>query len=285
MGNEAEALAAAEQAPAGEPAGEPIEQTAEEIFEASFAGDEVELPPEVEDEDEDLGLGVGPDLELEPEATPAVDTPAVVDQKLGDRLRKLEGKFGGMNSEMQRMKSSEKSADRQGIDRPDSKTIAAAMNDEESYKAMAEEFPEYTALLDAQNVHIDARYSELDSKLTKNDEEMQALRESNAEMRVELAHPKWQDTAKTDEFKSWLNAQDEETVALAAASNPAAAITLFDKYAESRGDPAAGKGSENPDEINPRLRGAAAPTNGGGRAQKVTGPSRQSSFESGFSGN
>ena len=184
--------------------------------------------------------------------------------KATERLRTVEGRIGGLTSQVKQLTGSSQAT--RGTDgaAPSAAEIRDAKGNPQAIAKLQEEYPEFGAAMksamDEQLEPLKVQLKELAGKekpdaVTPAD--LDALRRDIA---VEAAHPGWQKTVKTPQFHGWLESQPDSVKALAGSDDPADAIKLLSLNSEVQP-----KGGQQKQE---RLRSAAAAPSG--RASSVT---------------
>ncbi|HLA87836.1 MAG TPA: hypothetical protein VJL10_07435 [Anaerolineales bacterium] len=216
-------------------------------------------------------------------------------EDIDKQIRNINGKFGGLNSQLQSIMASAKTvATAQGGSSPTHAQVKEAVQSNTKFEALKEEFPEYAEALTEQIGNLKTEMSGKTSEVKSEDfKTVQTEIESFKDMLVETRHRKWKDTVQTSEFAEWFASQDDDTKNLAQSTNPLDAIDLLDKYAdivveksesESSDDGSGQKKSEVETKKiaeKRRLEAALTPTRKGGRSAPVT-KSEHDDFVEGF---
>lgn len=222
-----------------------------------------------------------PEPEPEPAEQPApevqdVDRFQQLEDKLSQRMRNIEGHFGGLKSELlNALKEAKKDTQSQGDNAPSAKEIKEAAKSSEKLEALKSDFPEWSEALDEQMSVLEERISgkvdpdEIQQNLTKTMNA--ALTETAAQLReivrVDAAFPGWEDTVKSQEFDDWAKAQPQEVQGLIQSPRATDAIRMLKMFDERNGKPDAGPDTTERDEkLKARLAAAVTPTKGGNRA-------------------
>lgn len=159
-------------------------------------------------------------------ADPWDGVPAVVKERLEslsalpNRLRNIEGHFGGLKSALDTLNATAKAAAKKGEEAPTETQVQAALADEDSWKKFKEEFPDFAAPVEKQLASVRAELAkrkdappvdvkEIESRVSARVEErlaaaMPAATDAAEERAfVRLKHPDWKATVNTPEFKTW----------------------------------------------------------------------------------
>ena len=215
-------------------------------------------------------------------------------------IRDLHGRIGGLNSELIKMRRERDAYEkkvRESAKAPTKEQVALALQDEEKLKDLAVQFPSYAEALEANSRMIenkirDSGYvskEELDRVLNevkqREDKILQDIREKEEKRintYIDRRHKSWQDTVKSQEFRSWINSQDGSIQNLADSEDPDDAILLLDKFKEFSGKIESNQGNNNPQAKNTdRLEKLVSPK-GKESAQAKKFGSEEDDFESGF---
>ena len=225
-------------------------------FETVRGGEEKKEAPKVEEAQEakpddkvddkpDDKPGEKPDEKLEVPESEKTDR----EKKLEERLRSMEGKYGTLNSKFisldQKYKdlaeSSRKEAKSEGVKTPTKEELKAALEDEQRLEKLKDDFPEYFDALEAQKRLFKA---EIDQVLGQQSSEKETLKTELEAVRKELAdekrarqaeivdekHPGWQNVVASQNFKDWLNNQDDVTRELYESEYGRDVVKLLDKF-------------------------------------------------------
>lgn len=207
-----------------------------------------------------------------------------------ERIPKLEATANQIGAYARRLKTAEdrieefnlakeaaKAAAAAGGDAPTHAQITAASGNSEKWDRIKEDFPEWaeameerisgmrTGGVDLDGITKQVRES-MGSSLTEVRDEARQL------ARIDMAHDGWEETVKTPAFKTWIEAQDEDTQALASSSKAKDAIKLLNAFKESNKSPEPEPEQEAPEKRDPKARLAAAvtPTNGNTAVHRET---------------
>lgn len=241
-----EQLAARQDAPATDsPKAEPAADATPERRQAQQNDADGKAGEETARQEDDPWAGVNPALRKALE---------VINSRVGtieQATKAAVGRVGALQSEMAKVqeafRAGSKAAERSGAETPDASRMAQATKSPEAWERVKKDFPEWAegveAALEARlaglpKAEIDPIKTELDGTKTA----LQQLQEENAalarqlaerdEMLVELRHPGWEGTVKTEAFRAWFLAQAGEVKRLADSKSPRDAIKLLDMYAE-----------------------------------------------------
>ena len=218
-------------------------------------------------------------------------------EDIDKQIRNINGKFGGLNSQLQSIMASAKTAaTAQGGSSPTQAQVKEAVQSNTKFEALKEEFPEYAEALTEQIGNLKTEMSGKTSEVKSEDfKTVQTEIESFKDMLVETRHRKWKDTVQTSEFAEWFASQDEDTKNLAQSTNPLDAIDLLDKYADivveksdKESESSDNESGQKKSEVETkkiaekrRLEAALTPTRKGGRSAPVT-KSEHDDFVEGF---
>jgi hypothetical protein len=147
-----------------------------------------------------------------------------INSRQADRLRAVEGRIGGLMSQLS-----------QALAAPKGKAPLKESGDDPSalMDELVRDYPEFATPLSKM---LKAREAEIESTVTAKIAELanqqkaqqEALEKQRRELPVDLAHPGWQGRVATPEFNSWLDRQGPDVKALAESSQPQDAIKLLD---------------------------------------------------------
>lgn len=187
-------------------------------------------------------------------------------QRLMEQLQQLNGKFGGVNSELSRLRSASKDA---GVQTPSAQHIQKALQDAESMKQLVADYPEFGGamhkVLEGYGVNIAKVVDDAVKQSLPQPGQFLTRQEYEAGLRefaVEMAAPGWKKKVTLPEFGGWLSRQDAETKALASSDNPADAVALVKKFDDFIGSATAPQ-PQRQDSRQRRLDSAARLPNGG----------------------
>lgn len=230
-------------------------------------------------------------LEGAPTATP--DRFTEFEDRMTKRMRNIEGTFGGFKSEIMNALAARDETKATGAEAPTAAAITAAAGSSEKLEALKGEFPEWSDALDEQVGAMEARLVDrfnpegiqkgvADGLTTQMNEALgNSATRLRQVLRVDLAHPDWEDTINTPGFKDWMPTQTEEIQALANSPMARDAIKLLDMYSDTT--KTADKKAEAEDKkaaAQARLAAAVTPTRGGTVAQG--GPTEEDDFIAAF---
>lgn len=207
---------------------------------------------------------------------------AALEEKMSGRLRNIEGHIGGLKSAL----LTAKAVDKAGGEAPSQTQIEKAAEAPEKWKRLKADFPDWgEAVEEFMAAQIGAAKKQQQpafdatafrSELVKDIAPL--LEEAKEAAKIEVRHTDWEDTVKTDEFKSWFKTQPEQLRQLAGSSKAKDAIQLLDAFVAHRKGQSAAPARRA--DQNKRLE-AAIPVRGSGAN---SGPviDEGDAFESGF---
>lgn len=192
-----------------------------------------------------------------------------------ERIPKLEATANQIGAYARRLKAAEdrieamtqaateaaKAATAAGDDAPTQAQITAASASSEKWNRIKEDFPEWAEAMEERISGIrPGTAADIDGIENRIKESMGSslaeVREEARQMaRIDAVHEGWEETVKADTFKTWLEAQPEETQALAGSSKAKDAIALLDAFKQASTPPDA-----DPEKPDPKARLAAAVT-------------------------
>lgn len=204
--------------------------------------------------------------------------------------RKLHGRYGDLNTRMNEiLQTARQDTVRAGGDVPSKQKIAEAMKSAEKMAALRQEYPEWG---DAIEELVLAATDHVSQTIPDPDTIRNMVEEARQKAIVDVKHPDWEETVSTEEFKQWLDAQDDKTRALAYSTRGMDAVRLLDLYKERElnhrqdDDPAGDRPADEPDD-NARsradaLRKAMQPRGRGARASARATASEDEEFVRSF---
>lgn len=184
------------------------------------------------------------------------DKMAALFPQLVNELNAAKGRIGKMQSDWDKARAA--------AEQPSQTQIAAAAKDPERWAELKKDFPEWG---DAITDFVDSRLGSVAGGKGPTAEEIEQLvaqRTAGATAQLEAAfneklvtmrHPGWKDTVKTDDFKTWFEAQDAATKALAESTDGLDAIRMLDLFVEAKKKPVTAVREER----QSRLAAAATP--------------------------
>lgn len=234
-----------------------------------------------------------PDEEIKEEDQP-LDQFQELENRLASRMRKIEGHFGGLKSQMQEaLKSALDSRDETisaGGDAPTKKEIKDTAGSRQKLEALKAEYPEWgiTEAIDEQVGGLESRLNDkfnpdkiqgdlserMESAITNSTVRLREV------LRVDMAHPGWETTVSSDEFQYWKDSQGEDIQVLADSQSSIDAIKMLNAY-EAHRNPKPAAEDKEADRRQRRLEGAVAPTTARVPAAK-RGPTEEEDFLAGF---
>ena len=213
-----------------------------------------------------------------------------LEEKLSQRMRNLEGHFGGLKSQLQAAMEARQETKDQGGNAPTKTEIKEASKSSEKLDQLREDFPEWADALDEQFGNFNSQIAETYSpdKIQESMSEMMNTTLGNSISRlrqiiqIDMKYPGWEETINTDGFKDWKDSQSEEIQALADSHLAKDAIAMLDAYHQTlekeNQAPTNGAGNERNKQ---RLADSVAPTRGAGSRQ-VNLPSDEEDFIAAF---
>lgn len=255
-------------------------ELAEKDFEGGFAGSDglsIDPPKTEEDEPEDNPEPADNEDDPEPEPAPEAKKPEAkpdpkddVISQLQTQIRSLQGKFGELNSRLQKQAHDQASVatKAQGAKTPTKEEVMEAFQNEQKLQKLKEDFPEYGEALEAQARVIESKIAQkipdTGGFISKEDfsKALDEVRtEARAYARLDNAHPGWDTTIAKPEFAQWLSSQDDKIKALSDSNDASDAISLLDKYEEYNAQQTAESEAKRSKESSKRrLESAVAPT-------------------------
>jgi hypothetical protein len=250
-----------------------------EDFAAAMAGTEV--PERDAGEAEETAEGAA-DVVAEAEETEEaeeVDPLAQFEERITNRLRNIEGKFGGLKSEVMRLEAAQQAASETrsaGEATPTAAQIQEAVKSGPAMESLRKDFPEFVDAFEEERgrtpqIDVDSLKNELREEFKKETgayvtrEQNQSEVEKARQMAVlDFHHPDWETTIGTQEYNDWLMSQPEETVALTKSASARDALKVLDSYRDFTASPPPSLTASS----RQRLESAVTPTQG--RASPVT---------------
>ena len=214
------------------------EQLTEELWgDGEPASDEA---PEVEVRDE------------APEADPWQGVPAALRQSIeamqaklgavdtiGQEMKMWSGRVGALQRELQMQKNQASEAAKLVREAPSKEQMAEAAQDDETWKELREEFPEWADALDSRTSKL---RDELMGQINTLRQQPQAvdldgLRKEYEVKLLTLAHKDWRETVNSPEYSAWLQTQPYDVQQRALESTDALdCIAVLDAYKSSKKD-------------------------------------------------
>jgi hypothetical protein len=245
------------------------EKTAEELaFESGYDDDTpvaqvVESEQIVEPEEKQAENPEEPqEIKVEQKETPKEHS------DLESRLRKMEGRYGQLNSDIKAVLKTLKGPDGE-IKIPTGKKMEALKSD---FPEMADALEEQLTLVKggAPAVNVEEIIGTVRDAL---EEQIKAdVLTYREELKIAVKFPDWEDTVQTTEFSTWLSAQDSEMKKLAESDKAKDAIRLLTMYNERK------KG--RPDQ---NLKDNISPTRGARKQSGKAANSEEEAFLRAFS--
>lgn len=207
--------------------------------------DAEEIPAELEEAEilEDQQEGEQKHTELDPVVKAALDD---IKAKLGSldnlsyRLKQAEGRLGSVQNAVQNANSAAEKAARMAKEAPTVEQVAAASKTDEEWEEAKAEFPELEVLerriaskeVKQEIPDVAAIRAELETDFTK---KLTATQQAFETRLLDISRKGWRETAKSQEMKEWIAAQDEETQRKYYKSDKADdAIEVLDAFDEHR---------------------------------------------------
>lgn len=308
-----------------EPTAEEMEAAEEAAFKAGYEGKEDAPQEDVKDEARDEErprdekgrfIAQGKEEESEQEETeqeteqPEPEVAKAEEDPFDKRLRKLEGRLGALNDNVQNVLSSQQElrsaltasaqAKAEGGDAPTQEQVKEALKSGEKMNALKDEFPEWAEAMDEERTrtieHVRKEMSETmisreDAEKLANERAQEAAREAAAEARklarLDAKHENWEDEVKLPEFVAWVR-QDEELINLAGSDVVSDSIELLDKwkiFKETRlqGENRSAEREAARERNESRLRRSIPPTESRG-AGAERGQTEHEAFLAGYNG-
>jgi hypothetical protein len=164
---------------------------------------------------------------------------AIVDQ-LQAQLRQANGRIGGLNSELQKVKTQRPHEGRAEV--PTKDELEAARGNTQALEVLVREYPEFGAVVKAAlEEQVGAIRAEISARQPQSDQaqepvvtqaELERLRSS---LVVEQRHPGWEQRVVSPAFRGWLLGQPPEVQMLAKSDSPADAVRLLDLHTNAVG--------------------------------------------------
>lgn len=279
----------------------PTPEEEQAAFESGFSGEPVEVKAEKEGgDDPDPVKGEGQEgVDEEGAGEPAGEDPgegvaaaksepdldvAAQLKQINDSIRRLDGRYGSINSRVDNLIKTSKDAAPAG-ESPSGQQIKDALKDGDKMGALREQYPDWAEAFDES---LEAMGSHIMQKIPR----AEALAEEVVEIvTMNIQRPGWKQEINSPEFVEWFQKQDEETRALAESKSSADALALLEKWDQNVANAADGKalspsedgGEKQNQRANAaaqRLRAAVSPTKGAGG--RPTAESEQQAFERAF---
>lgn len=159
-----------------------------------------------------------------------------LENRISSRMRKIEGHFGGLKSQLQAALEARNDTKEDGGEAPTKKQIKAASRSTEKLNALKETFPEWGEALEEQ---VDSLEQEFSSKLDSNDvpgmiesSVSQMAQEMHERIKVYAAYPRWETIYNSEEFTKWKEVQPEDIQVLEDSPYGDDAVKMLDAYHE-----------------------------------------------------
>jgi hypothetical protein len=270
------------------------EELTSEEEEAAFNqgfGEEADEYEEVSPEEEDPEEEKAPEIEAkekEPEAPNPLDQARAENAALNDRLRKIEGRFGELNAKVKASEEAKKLDRGPGFPSKDEVVAAKSPEDleilKERYPAWSDEVEEREALMQArlgvdefvtrEDLAAMAKAEALQGYVSK-DEIGAIIAREREQIFLEVKHPDYKQTVRSEDFQGWLQKQGAPAVELYRSRSSADASKLLTQYAKHTDSAAKELEKQG------RLEDAVPATRGGRNASNKT-TSEQEEFEAAY---
>jgi len=260
-------------------------------FAAEFGEEEdeyEEAKPEVEKEEKEEEQEEEKQEEEKPD--PLAEAMTTI-HALNDRLRKQEGKYGDLNSQIKELKEAKNNQPPAG--HPSREDVKAAISDPDKLDDLKERYPVWAEEVESREAIMHARLG-VDEFVTKEDlaafvtadsmrgyvtkEENSANIARERQMTLlEVRHPRWRQVRESAEFNEWMGKQDAAAVELFNSDYAVDAISLLDSYNEQTNE--LKKQSEKKDRLS-----RAVPATTGGRSSTQKSSTEEDEFLAAFKG-
>lgn len=255
------------------------EEVRAEEAKAVWEGVEPEHPPVEDVEEEEDTEETAEEEQEEAPADPWADVPEAVKNTLQGinsklqgldrmdmRLKQAESRLGSMANEFYNAKKAADKVD----DAPTKKEMAAAAENQESWDALKEDFPEWADALEAgiktKTADMDKTITELRGQIQQlshqpnNEPEIQELKRQIAIMPLATKHPDWEQVKDSAPFQAWLAAQPQNIQHDALANpDPMAAAKVLDLFKKNKPKSDVSKNRKARLEQSQEVRGKAPP--------------------------
>lgn len=215
-------------------------ESEEADFEAGFGSEEAEgevshetkaeADPEPEPKQEETApvQSEAPPAQADSQETASPKADPLMDRlsQLENRQRQIEGRVGGIQGHLKSMSTQDKSdahevaakaAEKQGAESPTKGQLSEALKSGEKYQELVEEFPEWGAAMEEFSAIISKQVQPADTEGLKKEVRgdmvqmtSRAMHEVREIVRIDAAHPNWESTVKTPEFRDWIRQQPIE---------------------------------------------------------------------------
>ena len=254
-------------------------------FNAALDGED---PPaeEAEKVEEVEEVQVAEESVEETEEEAPIDPLAAMEERLSNRIRNLDGKYGGMNSELKRMKDAalEAAQNPRVADSPTQAQVEEAVKSGPGMEALREQFPEFVTAFEEERANtpkvdvaalerqFNERYEALEAKTVAREESTKVEISRARQMALlDASHPDWEETVGTQDYHEWLMSQPPETVALTHSNSARDALTVLNSYSEHKASK-----TDLTANSRQRLESAVNPTKG--KVQSRSSPKTQTDY-------
>lgn len=226
------------------------------------------------EETEDLYAGLNPALRAHLEAQDEVL------KETRERLKQSESRVGSLQNTLQNQKAAaekaEADAKKAEENAPSKEEIAAAAESDEAWAEMVAEYPEWTGAISGKLSPLEKRLEALETNLAESNgdagnaviEELRAeIKQIKGISKLSSAHPDWEDTVASDDFKAWIAIQAPEVHEQYASYEAEDAIAVLDFFESREGKPAATQktAAQIAQEKKDRLKAGRTPAGSGKR--------------------
>ena len=161
---------------------------------------------------------------------------------LDRRLKPLEGRVGALQRDIQQQKQAAEQAAKMAQEAPTAQQMADAAQNEEDWKMLKEDFPEWARILDARTDQIRSEFRKEISQFQipqgggeDVDAKLQEMRLDYERKLLTVKHPDWRDKVNSAEYKTWLAQQPQAFQAKAQTSTDALeCIAILDRYEQGK---------------------------------------------------
>lgn len=182
-----------------------------------------------------------PVTEAKPDVRGELDAfKADIEAKYAEKFRKLEGQFGNVNGETQRLKAELEAAKAaaKSTDGPSNSEIKEAITNPQEWDDLKSKYPEWATahekLLDARiAANFDAKAFEAAIKRDIQGQ-TEAVRKEIIDSALDAVYPGWKAEVNTDGFKQWFEGQSDEVKALTNSPSVGDAAKMLRLYEASK---------------------------------------------------
>lgn len=269
------------------------DQKAEQNQAQSEPNDELEEDEPEGEEDEEVKEDVSePASQEEPISTVTISKKEY--DGLQSRVRNIEGRFGTMNAQMQKMLDAQKSVQSSGGDAPSSQQINSAKISSEKFKRLKEDFPEWAEAMEEElNLRTEnikssiPRAPDLNNYISRDDAQ-DLVGESRKLAYLDLKYSNWENEVRTNDFRMWYLSQDDNMKALADSTDVNDSAKMLEAYFSFRHESENNTQNRELEKMNvvkqknqKRLESGISPTKSSAALSKRTS-SEEEDFEEGF---